>query len=120
MAGFLSGFTTPIGRLAFLAFPGKALLHGHASGAETKPALTGFRWMYSIACMRCVLSRMKRSQYSRCQTGSSDANREIGVPGAGPPVARWESRTLRAVNFFHEATILATVHPCMGWKRAWT
>src|SRR5260370_39683154 len=104
----------------FPALPGYALLQGQRSGVTTRSAFAGFMWMYLMTCWRWAWSRMKRSQYSRGQTGELAANREIGVPGIPPPLSRRSSRILRAVNFFQAATIFATVHPLIGWKSAST
>jgi hypothetical protein len=67
--------------------------------------------MYSLAELRCRSSRMKRSQYSRCQTWCTAFD-------PGDAGSRDERRL--PVKDFHDATMRATVQPSIGWKSTWT
>src|SRR6266436_3361631 len=91
-----SRYTAPLGT------PGSslALLHCHSSGYRTNPAFTGLLWMYSLAELRCRASRMKRSQYSRCQTRCTAFD-------PGDAGSRDERRL--PVKDFHDATMRAIV-----------
>ena len=96
-----------------LGAPGSslALLHSHSSGRRTNPAFTGLLWIYSLAELKCRSSRMKRSQYSRCQTRCTAF--DPGDDGSR------DERCL-PVKDFHDATVRAIVQPSIGWKRTWT
>src|SRR5262249_14926625 len=102
-----SRHTTPLGT------PGSslALLHSHSSGHCTSPAFTGLLWIYSLAARRCRSSRMKRSQYSRCQTRCTVF--DVGDSGS-------KDERFLPVKDFHDATVRAIVQPSIGWKSTWT